>query len=315
MSRRKHGRDIHGIILLDKPAGISSNRALQKVRRLFDARKAGHTGNLDPFATGMLPLCFGEATKTAAFMLDADKAYLAGAMMGVATATGDTEGETVRTAAVPECDREHLKDVLSGFLGEIRQIPPMYSALKHAGKPLYKLAREGVQVERKARTVNIRRISLIDWSPPNLDFEVRCSKGTYVRTLAEDIGEALGSCAHLVSLRRLCVEPFDPAQMVTLRQLEQAEQSGELEQYLLPVDAGLPDWPVVTLEQKAAAGFMHGNPQAAPGPGCRKVRVYGPGGQILGLGEQEDNGILQPRRVFNMGDFPHPGETPAAGRE
>jgi tRNA pseudouridine55 synthase len=313
MSRRKRGRDIHGIVLLDKPAGISSNQALQKVRRLFDARKAGHTGNLDPFATGMLPLCLGEATKTAAFMLDADKVYRAGAMLGIATATGDTEGDIVRRADVPERTVEQINAVLREFQGKSSQVPPMYSALKHAGRPLYKLAREGLEVERPARAIFIHRITLNAWDPPVLDFEVHCSKGTYVRTLAEDIGKALGSCAHLVSLRRLSVQPFGPDRTVTLRQLEQAEQVGELDKFLQPVDAGLPDWAVVTLGEETAEAFRHGNARKVADRGGHRVRVYGPEEQILGLGEIDEHGILQPRRVFNLKGIPSQREEPAAG--
>jgi tRNA pseudouridine55 synthase len=301
MSRKQRGRDVHGIVLLDKPAGISSNQALQKVRRLFDARKAGHTGSLDPFATGMLPLCFGEATKTAAFMLGADKGYRAGAVLGAATATGDKEGETVRTMPVPDCPAAEVDRVLQAFRGEIEQVPPMYSALKHGGQPLYRLARQGVRVKRKPRRVRIHRIALVDWNPPRLDFEVHCSKGTYVRTLAEDIAARLGSCAHLVFLRRLHVGGFDPADMVSLVELEAAVEEGRLENRLLPVDAGLTDWPRVTLDAQAASGFLHGNPQSAAGRAAGKARVYGPGDHILGLGEIESSGTLRPRRVFHIG--------------
>jgi tRNA pseudouridine55 synthase len=301
MSRRKRGRDIHGIVLLDKPAGLTSNQALQQVRRLFDARKAGHTGNLDPFATGMLPICLGEASKTAAFMLDADKAYSAQMVLGSATATGDVEGEVVATASVPVCSAGELEQVLQGFVGEISQIPPMYSALKHRGRPLYELARQGIEVERKARTVRIDRLALLNWRAPRLEFEVRCSKGTYVRTLAEDIGRALGSCAHLDTLRRLYVQPFDPGQMVTLAHLEEAERSGRLAAFLLPVDAGLAGWPRLVLEEPAAAGFAHGNPQKVEAAEPANIRVYGPSGQILGLGELGGDGLLRPRRVFNLG--------------
>jgi tRNA pseudouridine55 synthase len=300
MSRRKSGRNIHGIVLLDKPAGLSSNRALQKVRRLFDARKAGHTGSLDPFATGMLPICLGEASKTAAFMLDADKAYRAGMLLGSATATGDTEGDIVQTARVPACSEAEIESVLEGFRGEISQVPPMYSALKHRGKPLYELARQGIEVERAARPVRIDRLVLLEWRPPRLTFELRCSKGTYVRTLAEDLGRALGSCAHLDTLRRLYVEPFEPDQMVTLEALEEAAGNGRLEAFLKPVDAGLGDWPVVTLDASATRRFAHGNAQEVAHQARGMVRVYGAAGSVIGLGELGTDRVLRARRVFNM---------------
>ncbi len=211
MGRRKHGADIHGIVLLDKPAGITSNRALQKVRGIFQARKAGHTGSLDPFATGMLPICLGEASKTAAFMLEAGKRYRATARLGVATSTGDLDGEIIQTCPLPAIDPGSLTQVLQRFTGEIEQVPPMYSALKHEGRPLYEYARAGIVIERPARTITIHHLQLMDWQPPDLTFDVHCSKGTYIRTLAEDIATALDCCAHLVALRRTLVEPFDNA--------------------------------------------------------------------------------------------------------
>ncbi|MDX1381649.1 MAG: tRNA pseudouridine(55) synthase TruB, partial [Xanthomonadales bacterium] len=244
--RRRHGRPVHGIVLLDKPAGLSSNQALQRVKRLYDAQKAGHTGNLDPFATGMLPACLGEATKTAGFMLDADKRYRAVAELGTRTGTGDPEGATVETAPVPELDEDRIRAAMAGLTGEIRQVPPMHSALKHQGRPLYELARRGETVERKARQVTIHALELLDWTSPRLEFEVHCSKGTYVRVLAEDLARALGTVAHLVALRRLEVAPFDPQGMVTLAQLEQSQAAGTLDAHLLPPDAGLVGWPVLT---------------------------------------------------------------------
>src|SRR5690554_926266 len=202
MSRRKSGLNIHGVVLLDKPVGISSNRALQKVRGIFQAKKAGHTGSLDPFATGMLPICLGEASKTAAFMLEAGKSYRATAKLGEATTTGDTEGDLIQTCAVAEISEQNLCQVLANFVGDIEQVPPMFSALKHAGKPLYEYARAGIEIDRPARPVTIHQLNLAAWQPPELVFEVSCSKGTYIRTLAEDIAKALNSCAHLTSLRR-----------------------------------------------------------------------------------------------------------------
>ncbi len=228
MSRRK-ARNVHGIVLLDKPAGLSSNQAVQRVRRMFDARKAGHTGSLDPFATGLLPVCLGEATKTAAFMLEADKTYRATALLGVATETGDTEGDVARELPVPSLEDAEVRDILARFEGAISQVPPMYSALKHEGKPLYRLAREGIEVRREARRVHIHELRLCRWAPPELEFEVHCSKGTYVRTLAEDLAAAMDSCAHLAALRRLSVGRFHGERMHSLERLEQLQAAGDLE--------------------------------------------------------------------------------------
>ncbi len=302
MNRRARGKDIHGIVLLDKPAGISSNRALQKVRGIFQARKAGHTGSLDPFATGMLPICLGEASKTAAYMLAARKYYRAGARLGVATASGDSEGEITRTTPVPDLDAAAIEAALAQFRGTIEQVPPMYSALKHRGKPLYTYARQGVEIERAPREITIEELRFIDWQPPRLTFEVRCSKGTYVRTLAEDIAAALDTCAHLVSLRRIYTEPFTTQPMTTLERLQQAREQGSLARYLLAVDAGLPDWQRLELDPEQQDRFCHGNSiaDAAPGPGAGNVRVYARDGGLLGLAALEQDGTLHPRRVFNL---------------
>lgn len=300
MSRKRKGRDIHGIILLDKPAGYSSNQAVQKVRWLLQARKAGHTGSLDPFATGMLPICLGESSKTAGFMLDASKTYVAEAVLGIATTTGDIEGDVCLERPVPELDSAAVKLVLNGFVGSIEQVPPMYSALKHEGQPLYKLARAGQEVERKARTVTIHSLELLDCAPPVLKFRVHCSKGTYIRTLAEDIAQALGSCAHLKTLRRLDVEPFSEQDMITLDALESAVEKGMAPDCMLPVDAGLSDWPKIILDEIAAERFTHGNPVAAesaqPGP----VRVYSSQGKLLGIGEVTPDKLLKPKRIMHL---------------
>jgi tRNA pseudouridine55 synthase len=299
MGRRRKGRDIRGVLLLDKPAGLSSSQAVQRVRWLFQARKAGHTGTLDPFATGLLPVCLGEASKTAAFMLDADKTYEARARLGIATDTADIEGSVTRNEPVPSLETARIESVLTQFLGTIEQVPPMYSALKQGGKPLYELAREGLEIERKARTVTIHALELIDWSSPDLVFRVACSKGTYVRTLAEDIAQALGSCAHLRALRRTASGIFSGA-MVSMETLESRTQAGDAESLLLPPDAGLADWPVVELKDTAAARFSHGNPVASEAPGEGMVRVYGPGGRLLGLGERFPEKLLKPRRIMNL---------------
>lgn len=299
MSRRRKGDPVHGVVLLDKPYGISSNQALQRVRQLFNARKAGHTGTLDPFATGMLPLCLGEATKTSAFLLDAHKAYRATAVLGIQTDTGDLQGKVVQTLPVPGIDEQSVLDVLAGFAGEIEQIPPMYSALKRDGKPLYELARQGIEVKREPRSVTIHQLRLVAWQSPNLTFEVVCSKGTYVRTLGENIASQLGCCAHLSQLRRRWVAPFEGSDMVSLDDLESAAGQGLLSEQLLPADAALPDWPVVRLGPEDVATFNVGNAIAWPGAGDGNVRVHSHSGDVLGLAKLRE-GQLQPKRVFQL---------------
>lgn len=300
MSRRRKGRDVNGVILLDKPAGYSSNQAVQKVRWLFNARKAGHTGSLDPFATGMLPICLGEASKTAGFMLDASKSYDAAAFLGKATTTGDTEGDVCREADVPAFNPGQIDAVLAEFIGDIEQVPPMYSALKHDGERLYKLARAGIEVERKARNVHIYSLEFISLDLPLLHFRVRCSKGTYVRTLAEDIAETLGTCAHLQSLRRLEVQPFREQDMITLDELIALAEAEKAENCLLPVDAGLTDWPVVNLDEEQTNRFSHGNPVEATDVDAGLVRVYGPENRLLGLGEVTIDQSLKPKRLMHL---------------
>ncbi|MBL4712311.1 MAG: tRNA pseudouridine(55) synthase TruB, partial [Gammaproteobacteria bacterium] len=254
MGRRKNkGRNISGVLLLDKPQGGSPNHALQKVKRLFGAAKAGHTGSLDPLATGMLPVCFGEATKISAFLLDADKRYRLKCQLGVSTTTGDAEGEIVDTLDVSAITENTIKAVLPDFIGEIEQIPPMYSALKHNGERLYKLARQGIEVERKARTVTIYDIEYLSLAQDEqqrliLELEVSCSKGTYVRTLVEDIAKKIDCCAHVTALRRLSVGPYK-GEMLTMEQLsELAEQGNDvLDNALQPIDSGVAHWPDVHL--------------------------------------------------------------------
>ncbi len=299
MSRRK-GRDVHGVILLDKPAGYSSNQAVQKVRWLFGARKAGHTGSLDPFATGMLPICLGEASKTAGFMLDAAKVYEATAFLGKATVTGDIEGEILHELPVPRLERSRVDTVLRVFQGDIEQVPPMYSALKHDGQRLYHLARAGLEVERKARPVHIFSLELLELELPLMRFRTRCSKGTYVRTLAGDIAEKLGTCAHLQALRRLEVGPFQAHDMISLDDLTSLADRGEIDSCLLPVDSALADWPVMILDSAQTDRFSHGNPVDADTVKPGLVRVYGPENQLLGLGEVTADNRLKPKRLMNL---------------
>ena len=234
-------RPVHGVVLLNKPLGLSSNQALQKVRRLFQAEKAGHTGALDPLATGMLPLCFGEATKFSQFLLDADKRYITKVALGVRTTTGDAEGDVLTTEPVPNLTDEALESILDRFRGEIEQIPPMYSALKHEGKPLYEYARQGIVIERKRRAVTISDLTVIERTENSLTLDISCSKGTYIRTIGEDVGEALGCGAHLSALHRVSSAGYDPQDMLTLEEFEAIAEGGypELDKHLLPMDSAV----------------------------------------------------------------------------
>jgi len=302
--RRKRGRPIDGIILLDKPAGLSSNQALQKVKSLFFAQKAGHTGSLDPLATGMLPICFGEATKVSGYLLDADKRYQLTCQLGATTTTGDAEGEIIKRADVPELDEHSIEPVLQQFVGTIEQVPPMYSALKHEGERLYNLARQGIEVERKARTVTIYEILFKGYKDGNLKLEVSCSKGTYIRTLVEDIGEKLGCGAYVTELRRLTAGPFqDPDKMLTLEQLQQVrdEDRDRLDAFLMPIDSALMHWPEVQLNADLSYYLLQGQPVQVPrAPTAGWVRVYNADQQaFLGIGQIASDGKVAPKRLFH----------------
>lgn len=299
--RRKRGRDVHGVLALDKPVGMSSNHALQRVKRCFDARKAGHTGSLDPLASGVLPLCFGEATKVSGFLLDADKTYEFDCRLGVQTATGDTEGEVVAEAPVPALSAEQVEDALAVFRGEIRQVPPMYSALKHQGQRLYDLARKGVEVEREPRHVTIHEYQCQSIEDDRLTLRVRCSKGTYVRVLAEDLARVLGTVGHVSRLRRVAAGPYDAGDLVSLEAVEAAAEAGPaaLDALLAPVDSALVDWPSATLTADSAAFFRQGQAVQVPGaPVDGRLRVYGPAEEFLGIGEILDDGRVAPRRLI-----------------
>jgi tRNA pseudouridine55 synthase len=269
-------RALHGVLLLDKPVGLSSNDALQKAKRLFRAEKAGHTGTLDPLASGLLPLCFGAATKFSQVSLDADKAYRATLKLGQTTSTGDAEGEVLRERAV-QLDRAAVDAACARFTGEIVQVPPMHSALKKDGKALYEYARAGIEVEREARRITVHRIDIVEWQPgaDRLVIDVLCSKGTYVRTLAEDIGEALGCGAHLAALRRTASGALHIDQAVTLPQLE-ALSEPERDALLQPADALLAGWPQVRLGHDDAGRFLSGLRRRTPLADAPAVRVYGP---------------------------------------
>lgn len=300
--RKPRGRNISGILLLDKVVGITSNAALQQVKRLFNARKAGHTGNLDPLASGLLPLCFGEATKMSAFLLDSDKRYRGTIKLGVRTSTADAEGTVLETRPVAGLDAARVREVLQAFTGSIEQIPPMHSAIKHKGQPLYKLAREGLEIERQPRCVHIHTLELLRFADDEVDIEVHCSKGTYIRTLAEDIGRALGCGAHLASLRRTGAGPFDIRQAVTLVQLEAiAAEEGfaGLDRLLLPLEAALADRPAVSVSDNSAFYLRQGQPVLVPkAPTDGLVRLYGKE-HFLGVGQILEDGRVAPRRLVS----------------
>jgi len=305
---RRFDREVDGIVLLDKPQGLSSNAALQEARVIFRALKAGHAGSLDPMATGMLPVCFGEATKVCGFLLDSRKTYRFTARLGRRTDTGDADGQPIEEAAVPDLDESVIQAVLKEFLGSQTQVPPMYSALKHQGERLYELARRGETVARAARAIFIEHLRLLRYSSSDLEVEVRCSKGTYVRTLAEDIAARLGTIAHLTMLRRMQVDPFEARPMFTLAALaEKAAASWEsLDQALLPVDRALIQLPIVDLALQEAASLRHGQTvpylgSLPPGP----VRLYSAAfrsesdrsSAFLGIGEVAGQ-VIRPKRLL-----------------
>jgi tRNA pseudouridine55 synthase len=281
--------------------GITSNEALQQVKRLYFAKKAGHTGSLDPLASGVLPICMGEATKVSAFLLDADKRYQVRCQLGVTTATADAEGEILQTRPVGSYTPAQLDTIFDEFRGDIEQVPPMYSALKHEGQRLYKLARQGVEVEREARPVSIFELTLTGQGDDWLDLDVHCSKGTYVRTLAEDIGERLGCGAHVSALRRTSVGPYADGDLVTLEQLEdlKANDMPAMDDLLLPIETALTQWPDVELSADASFYLQQGQPVLVPhAPTSGWVRLYATNRLFLGMGEILDDGRVAPRRLM-----------------
>ena len=304
MARRgRKGRSVSGILLLDKPAEITSNAALQSVKRMFNAVKAGHTGSLDPLATGLLPLCFGEATKFSQFLLDADKRYLARVKLGVITDSGDADGEVIETRTVPEISDAQLEKALSHHRGEIIQVPSMFSAIKIDGQPLYKLARKGIEVERKGRPITVYELRVTDREVDEFTLEVQCSKGTYVRTLVEDVGEELGCGAHVIGLRRLSAGPFDETEAVSMSQLEELKGNlTELDKFLLPVSAVVKEWPVVELTDITASYLRQGQPvQVANAPADGWVGIFTESVEeddsFVGVGEILGDGRVAPRRL------------------
>ena len=289
---------MNGILLLDKPRGLSSNAALQRVRRLLGADKAGHVGSLDPLATGMLPICLGEATKVAGDITAARKRYQFTIAFGRRTATGDLEGEVVEEAPVPPLTMAQVELALGRFRGSQVQVPPMFSALKRDGQPLYKLARAGITVERAPRHIEISELSMLRFGDGQLELTALCSKGTYIRVLAEDIARYLGTCGHVIALRRLYVEPFDLAPMHTLVAVEAACQGGTVPPMIAP-DEALPGMASVHLPAELAGRLVHGQTVVvAGGTATGKVRLYDALGRFMGLGEAEPGGQVRPRRLF-----------------
>ena len=301
MARRRRGLPVNGVLLMDKPKGLSSNHALQRARRLFQAQKAGHTGTLDPMATGLLPVCFGEATKFSAHLLAADKTYRTRVELGAVTDTGDAEGTVIERPAVPALTAADVEGVLTRFRGEIDQVPPMVSALKHQGRKLYELAREGKSIERAARRVTVYDARLLDFEGGAFEVEVRVSKGTYVRTLAEDIGRALGTGAHISMLRRLTTGPFDTQGMLTLDTLEALPNQAAREAVLLPLDVLVDHLPRLEVDAASAQRLTHGQAARTDATGLdvgETPRLYCDGA-FLGLGAVTAPQEVAPKRLLS----------------
>ena len=285
---------------MDKPAGISSNDVVQQAKRLFGAQKVGHTGSLDPLATGVLPLCFGEATKFSQYLLDANKTYWTRIRLGVSTETGDADGEVIAQVDATAITQTQVSDALEHFVGEIEQIPSMYSALKHQGQPLYKLARQGIEVERAPRTVTIYSAELLQFAEAYIELRVHCSKGTYIRSLAEDLGAALGCGGHVSALRRLAAGPYAEAQAVTLEQVSVIGDPQEMDALLLPVASAVGSWPSVRLHEDTAHYVRQGQPvQVAHAPTDGWVQIFESAEEdrFLGVGEVLTDGRIAPRRL------------------
>lgn len=302
-SNRRTRRAVHGIVLLDKPLGLSSNQALQVVRGIFNAAKAGHTGSLDPLATGLLPVCLGEATKIAGLLLGSRKAYEAECLLGVRTHTDDAEGEVIEQRPVPALDEAALVGHLNAFVGRIRQVPPAYSALKRDGVPMYVRARRGEEVVLEPREVDIHAIDLAGFDGRRVRLRVECGSGTYIRSLARDLGERLGCGAHLTALRRTWVDPFREPRMFTLEQLRERALAGPdaLDACLLPLEEGLAAVPRLDLDDAQGTALQHGQrvrPQPAPGPGT--YRAHAADGRLLALVEADPEGVLRVQRGFNL---------------
>ena len=302
MGRSRKGRDVSGVIVLDKPRGMPSSTAVQRVKSLFGARKVGHTGSLDPLATGVLPLCFGEATKFSRFLLTSDKKYWVKLKLGIRTASGDSDAVVVETRSTVNVTEDRVRQALEGFRGEIDQIPSMYSAIKYQGKPLYQYAREGVEVERESRRITVYSIELLTFLGSEMTLQVHCSKGTYVRTIADDLGEQLECGAHVVELRRLMAGPFKEEDLVTLGEIESARAEGHLEKLLAPVSSAVSQWPTVRLNEASAYYLRQGQPVLvphAPAEGWVQLRESCSNDDwFLGMGEIMEDGRIAPRRLI-----------------
>ncbi len=301
--RKKRGRDISGILLLDKPTGITSNKALQDVKYLYFAAKAGHTGSLDPIATGVLPICFGEATKFSQFLLNADKKYQVVAKLGEKTTTADREGEVIETHSVNVSESEFVT-VMQQFTGTISQVPSMYSALKHQGVPLHKLARQGIEVEREAREVTIYSLNLLSFQDNMIEMDVHCSKGTYIRNLVEDIGDALGCGAHVLELKRTAVGQFDLSETISMQQLRQMKSDDlklEMDQLLLPIENALQGWAQIILSDNEAYYLKQGQPvQIAGAPLEGMVCLLDSDKKFQGVGKIDEDGRVAPSRLLKQ---------------
>lgn len=299
--RNKKGRNITGIIVIDKPTGRSSNHVLQQVKRLFDAKKAGHTGNLDPLATGVLPICLGEATKISSYLLDSDKSYRVRCQLGVMTDSGDADGQEISQHQLPNVTQQEFEQTLQSFIGQQQQVPPMFSALKHQGQPLYKLARQGVEVERKPRTVIIYDIQLIELNTDSFTLDVRCSKGTYIRTLVEDISHELGSGGHVTLLRRTEAAGYNLENAITIEQLEKIASEGldELDKLLMNSGDALNGWPEFTINEDMLVSLRHGQTIRVDDVYSQPlVKLISEDGFFLGIGEMSEQGVIAPKRVF-----------------
>jgi len=316
MAKRRKGRPINGVILLDKPYEMSSNSALQKVKRIFSAQKAGHTGALDPLATGMLPICLGEATKFSQFLLDTDKTYQVTAKLGIRTTTSDADGEVVSEKQV-NVSNEQLAGALESFRGTTKQIPSMYSALKHKGQPLYKYARDGIEVPRESRDITVFNLDLLRFEGDEVDLDIHVSKGTYIRTIVDDLGELLGCGAHVANLRRSAVGNYPTERMVTIEQLqalvEQAEEqelsaSELLDPLLLPMTTACDGIPEIFIDDMSANFLRHGNPvQVSNAPSDGLVQVFigdnNTDGEFIGVGHINDDGLVAPKRIVVLDEF------------
>ncbi len=294
-------RNISGILLLNKPLELSSNGALQRARYLFKAKKGGHTGSLDPKATGVLPLCFGEATKVSGYLLNSNKRYITTVQLGQTSSTGDTEGEILKSVAVTEFSDEKLQAVLKQFTGAITQIPPMYSALKHNGTPLYKLARKGIDIKRKEREITIYELKLLERTNDTLKLDIRCSKGTYIRTLAQDIGDELGFGAYITALERTEVSPFDCSKTYTLEDLQQLAEQDEklLDNTLLPIDSALNHYPQIILNDEETTQIKCGLKVSRNDiPNASLIRIYHESGEFIGIGRRSSDKLLAAKRMM-----------------